>query len=98
VILSFADDATADLWNGINSARARRIPADIRTRVLDRLTALDVAAIVNDLRVPPSNRLEQLGGDLAGLWSIRVNKQWRITFRWDDGAAGPSEVWLRDYH
>jgi proteic killer suppression protein len=98
MILSFADDATADLWNGINSARVRRIPVDIRTRVLDRLTALDVAARIDDLRVPPSNRLEKLEGDLARLWSIRVNKQRRITFRWDDGAAGPSEVWLRDYH
>lgn len=98
MIASFADDGLEELWQGKKTARARRIPADIRQRVLDRMTAMEVAASINDLRVPPSNRLEQLQGDLAGHWSIRVNDQWRLVFKWQEGAAGPSEISLRDYH
>jgi proteic killer suppression protein len=64
--------------------------------VLDRLTALNAAARLDYLRGPSSNRLEQLKGDLAGFWSIRVNDQWRIIFRWSEGQA--SEVSLSDYH
>jgi proteic killer suppression protein len=57
---------------------------------------LNVAADVNDLRAPPSNHLEKLSGSLAGFWSIRVNDQWRIVFRWNDGSA--LNVRLTDYH
>ena len=56
---------------------------------------LDAAARVEDLRVPPGNRLERLKGDRQGFWSIRVNDQWRICFRWEDGAH---EVEIVDYH
>lgn len=98
MITSFGDKLTADIWNGVNSARARRFPADVKVRALDRLTALEAATSVNDLRVPPSNHLEQLQGDLAGFWSVRVNGQWRIIFKWETGSAGPSEVRLTDYH
>ena len=96
MIVGFGEKATEDLYNGITSARTRRIPSDIRQRALDRLTALNAAARLDDLRSPPSNRLEQLRGDLAGFWSIRVNDQWRIIFKWTDGQA--SEVSLTDYH
>lgn len=97
-IISFADPALEDFWHGVKSARARAIPADVQRRLLVRLTALDVAAALSDLAVPPSNNLEPLSGDLAGHWSIRVNKQWRLVFRWLDGAAGPSDVRFVDYH
>jgi toxin HigB-1 len=96
VIVGFGDKGTEDLYNGVLSARARRIDVNIRQRALDRLTALNVATRLDDLRVPPSNRLETLQGDLAGFWSIRVNDQWRIIFKWNDGQA--SEVRLTDYH
>ena len=96
MIVGFGEQATGDVYNGVNSARARRIPMNIRQRVVDRLTALNAAARLDDLRVPSSNRLEQLKGDLVGFWSIRVNDQWRIIFRWNDGQA--SEVRLTDYH
>jgi proteic killer suppression protein len=96
VIVGFGDKGTEDLYNGVASARARRIDVNIRQRALDRLTALNVATRLDDLRVPPSNRLEVLQGDLAGFWSIRVNDQWRIIFKWNDGQA--SEVRLTDYH
>ena len=57
---------------------------------------LDAAEIVGELRVPPGNRLEKLAGDRAGQYSIRVNQQWRICFRWTD--AGPEDVEITDYH
>jgi toxin HigB-1 len=57
---------------------------------------LDAAEVLGDLRVPPGNRLEKLAGDRAGQYSIRVNQQWRICFRWSD--AGPQDVEITDYH
>jgi proteic killer suppression protein len=54
------------------------------------------ATKIHDLKIPPGNHLERLRGDLAGLWSIHINKQWRIVFRWENGIA--SEVTLTDYH
>lgn len=68
----------------------------IRKQVLRKLDMIDAAAQVGDLRAPPGNRLEALSGDRAGQYSIRVNDQWRICFRWDEGAAW--DVELVDYH
>lgn len=96
MIISFGDEATADLFHGNESARARRFPADVRPRAVRKLDMLNATADINDLRAPPSNRLEKLSGSLAGLWSIRVNDQWRIVFRWNDGSA--ADVRLTDYH
>jgi proteic killer suppression protein len=96
VIASFGDDASADLFHGNASARVRRFPADARSRALRKLDMLNATADINDLRATPSNRLEKLGGSLAGFWSIRVNDQWRVVFRWDGGSA--LDVRLTDYH
>lgn len=95
--MDFADRATADLYNGVDSKGARRIlPAALRQKALDKLTLLDAAASLDQLRVPPGNRLEQLRGDRAGQHSIRINDQYRICFRWT--AAGPIDVEVVDYH
>jgi len=95
--VDFADRATADLYNGVDSKGARRIlPAALRQKALDKLTLLDAAASLDQLRVPPGNRLEQLRGDRAGQHSIRINDQYRICFRWT--AAGPIDVEVVDYH
>jgi len=96
VIANFGDDATEDLFHGNKSAKARRFPTNLRPRAIRKLDLLNVAADVNDLRAPPSNHLEKLSGSLAGFWSIRVNDQWRIVFRWNDGSA--LDVRLTDYH
>ncbi|HKA89169.1 MAG TPA: type II toxin-antitoxin system RelE/ParE family toxin [Haliangiales bacterium] len=95
MIESFGDPATEDLFHGVNSARARRFPKTIVAAALRKLDMLNAAADLQDLRVPPGNRLEALAGDLAGKHSIRVNEQWRIVFRWANGAH---EVSLTDYH
>jgi toxin HigB-1 len=76
--------------------RSRRLPSDIQQVALRKLRMLNRAANLEDLRIPPANRLEKLSGARAGQWSIRVNDQWRICFRWQDGDA--FEVEIVDYH
>ena len=75
---------------------SRSLPKEIQKRALARLVALDQAFDLQDLRLPPSNRLEALRGDLAGFYSLRINDQWRIVFRWEGGTA--LEVGIADYH
>jgi len=96
VILSFRDAATEALFHGGPRSRTRHLtPAVVKT-ALRKLDMLNAAAQLEDLRVPPGNRLEALRGDLAGKHSIRINDQWRLVFRWTP--AGPAEVHLTDYH
>lgn len=94
-IHSFGDPATADLYHGRSTSRVRRFPQDMSAVALRKLDIINAAHRLDDLRSPPGNRLEALKGDLEGLHSIRVNKQWRIIFRWENGA---NEVFLTDYH
>ncbi len=95
--MDFADRATSDLYHGVNSKRARALlPANLVQRALDKLTLLDAAVSLEQLRVPPGNRLETLRGDRAGLHSIRINDQYRLCFRWTE--AGATDVSIVDYH
>ena len=96
MIASFGDQATADLYHGARTRRARAFPNDIVASVLRKLDMLNAAQVLLDLRSPPGNRLEALRGKWRGLHSIRVNEQWRIIFRWVEGAA--HDVRLLDYH
>ena len=93
MIKSFADRDTERLFG---RERVRRFPATLHRVILRKLVAVDAAERLDDLRVPPGNRLEKLHGDRAGQYSIRVNDQWRVCFRWADGDA--YEVELVDYH
>ena len=86
----------ADPFHGRSAARVRRLPQDTLRPALDKLDMLNAAHDLRDLRSPPGNRGEALRGDLRGSYSIRVNDQWRIVFRWSEGAA--QEVRLADYH
>jgi toxin HigB-1 len=95
MIASFADDATADFFHGIDSARTRRW-STIGKLAHRKLDMMNAAARLDDLRIPPGNRLEALKGDLAGYHSIRINDQWRVVFKWQDGA--PHGVKIDDYH
>jgi toxin HigB-1 len=96
MIQSFADKATADIFQERNTKDARLIPKDLWRVVQRKLKMLDVAVRVDDLRSPPSNRLKPLTGQMSGRYSIRVNEQYRVTFRWEDGHA--FEVAVDDYH
>jgi proteic killer suppression protein len=92
MILSFSDKDTEELFRTESNRRFSQI-ARVATR---KLTALDAADRVEDMAVPPGNRLEPLRGKGAGWHSIRINDQWRIVFLWN--ANGPSEVGIVDYH
>jgi proteic killer suppression protein len=94
-IRSFGNPATADLYHGRNTSHARRFPKSILPHALRKLDVLNAVYKLDDLRSPPGNHLEALKGNLEGYHSIRINDQWRITFRWNDGAE---EVSLVDYH
>lgn len=93
MIKSFADRDTERLFR---REPVRRYPAGLRRVMLRKLVAVDAAEALDDLRVPPGNRLEKLKGDRAGQHSIRVNDQWRICFRWKDADAHDFEI--VDYH
>lgn len=97
MIQSFKDSATENIFNGINTKAARKkCPQslwNVATRKLDQLDSVERLA---DLQIPPGNRLEALKGDRLGQYSIRINDQYRICFRWTE--IGPSEVEIVDYH
>lgn len=93
MIVSFADKETEKIWQGIQS---RKFPPDIQERALRKLRQLEASANLDDLRLPPGNRLEALFGDRIGQYSIRITKQWRLCFIWQDGNAYQAEI--VDYH
>jgi len=93
MITSFKCKETEKVWQG---QAVRRLPRDIQDRALSKLRQLDAALTMDDLRNPPSNRLEALKGDRKGQWSIRINAQWRVCFSWQSGEA--FEVEIVDYH
>jgi toxin HigB-1 len=96
MIRSFADDATRDIWNGVNSKAARRLPRALWPVIRRKLDQLDAVRQLEDLRVPPGNRLHALTGNLAGYHAIRVNDQYRILFRFEGNDA--RDVRCTDYH
>lgn len=96
MIASFGDAATEDLFHGRATARTRSFPGDLVRPAVRKLDLIHGAHVLEDLRAPPGNRLEALKGDRKGKYSIRINGQWRIVFRWADGNA--HEVTIVDYH
>lgn len=93
MIRHFADAAAEALFR---RERPKRLPHDLHRRALRKLVMLDSAENLQDLGVPPGNRLEKLSGDRQGQYSIRINDQWRICFTWRDGDAYAVEI--TDYH
>ena len=93
MIQSFGDKETERIWNGEIS---RRLPIQVQTVARRKLRMLDAAQRLDDLRIPPANRLEALNGNRAGQHSIRINDQWRICFVWRGEQC--TEVEIVDYH
>ena len=93
MIRNFIDKEAEKIWHGVPS---KRLPTDIQNVARRKLRMLNNAMSVNDLRVPPANRLEALKGSLKGRYSIRINDQWRICFRWSETDA--HDVEIMDYH
>lgn len=93
MIIDFADAETARLFE---TGKSRRLPPEIIHRAIMRLTQLQAATSIDDMRLPPSNHLEALSHDRAGQWSVRINQQWRLCFKFSHGEA--SAVEIVDYH
>ena len=95
MIISFRGRLAEDLFSDRHTKATRRFPPDLREVARRKLQYLNAAAELRDLRSPPGNRLEALKGELRGMHSIRINDQWRVTFRWGRGAHA---VQVIDYH
>jgi toxin HigB-1 len=93
MIRSFADPEAERIWNG---QRSRKLPPDIQDSARRKLRQLDAAERLDEMAAPRGNRLEQLKDTDPPRYSIRINRQWRICFHWDDGAA--DDVGIEDYH
>jgi proteic killer suppression protein len=93
MIRSFADPETERIWKG---ERSRKLPPDVQPTTRRKLFQLDASARPGDMRVPRGNRFEELKGARKGTYSVRINDQWRMTFRWVDGDA--HDVRIEDYH
>ncbi|MBM4457272.1 MAG: type II toxin-antitoxin system RelE/ParE family toxin [Chloroflexi bacterium] len=93
MIKSFGNEETRLIYR---LRRSRKLPSGIQQVALRKLRMINNATSLNDLRVPPANRLEKLIGDRAGQYSVRINDQWRVCFRWEDSDA--YEVEIADYH
>ena len=93
MIKSFCDAEAAKIFR---REASRKLPPDIQQRGFQKLNALAAAIRLEDLRLPPSNRLEPLKGNREGKWSIRINDQWRLCFRWE--VEGALDVEIVDYH
>ena len=96
MIVSFGDKTTEDVFHGHDTKSARRIANVLWTRIQSKLDLLNASATLEDLRVPPSNRLEKLHGDWVGFYSVRINDQYRVVFRFINGNA--FDVRCADYH
>ncbi len=95
MIVSFRDDWLRDFF--VEDVRSRKIPSDLESRLFRKIQMIDDATTDQDLRVPPSNRFEKLRGNLEGFHSIRVNKQWRLIFRWDGRRGQASDLYVDDH-
>lgn len=93
MIVSFGNTDTEKIWQGV---RVKKIPNDIQQTGRRKLRMINNSINLNDLRIPPANRLEKLSGKFKAFYSIRINDQWRIIFKWDSGNA--FEVEILDYH
>jgi proteic killer suppression protein len=96
MIKSFGDKVTQDIYDGTVSRHSRKLSPPLRAKAQRLLDQINATPSFTFLRVPPGNRLEKLSGKLIGLWSLRINAQWRIVFRWDGDNA--HDVRIIDYH
>jgi Plasmid maintenance system killer protein len=96
LIQSFGDELTEKIFNGLRDKEVSKFPQDVLSSARRKLDMIEFATVLQDLAMPPGNRLEKLKGDLEGSYSIRISDQWRIVFQWqDDGAHA---VRIMDYH
>jgi toxin HigB-1 len=95
MIVSFRDDWLRDFF--VEDIRSKKVPASLEDRLFRKIQMIDDATTDQDLRVPPSNHFEKLRGNLEGFHSIRINRQWRLIFRWDGSRGEAMDVYLDDH-
>lgn len=96
MIANIKGKTTQDIFDGTKSKAARKIPKELHQRAEDLLDAINAISKIDDLKSPPSNRLHKLKGDRKEFWSVSINDQWRIIFKWDGSNA--IDVEIIDYH
>jgi len=96
MIKNFGDRTAQDIYDGINSRYSRKFPRQLHDKTQRLLDQINASPSLETLRVPPGNKLEKLSGDKKGFWSLRINEQWRIIFRWVDNDF--YDVKILDYH
>lgn len=96
MIRNFKSKVAQDVFDGVNSSSSRKIPSMLHDKARRLFDQLNAATKIDTLRVPPGNNLEKLKGNLSDYWSIRINKQWRVIFRWNNGDA--FDIDIVDYH
>ena len=96
MIRNFAGKTARDIYDGENSRHARKVPKELHAKAWRLLDQLNVVVSVETLKSPPGNRLEKLHGAFEEFWSLRINDQWRVVFKWQDGDA--LDVDIVDYH
>lgn len=96
MIKNFADKVAKDVYDGISSRYSRKLPQGLHQKARRLLDQINAAPSLEFLRIPPGNRLEKLSGDMEGYWSLRINDQWRIVFRWSGNDT--LDIKIKDYH
>jgi proteic killer suppression protein len=96
MINNFKDKLTEDIFNGISTRFSRKLPRTLHQKAQRKLDQINAATEVETLRVPPSNKLSKLDGQLSDFWRIKIDKQWAVIFKWKDGYA--HDVSITDYH
>jgi proteic killer suppression protein len=96
MIRNFKSKTAQDIFDGILSRSARKVPADLHNKIRRLFDQINASTKMETMRVPPGNNLEKLKGNLKNYWSVRVNKQWRVIFKWENGDA--VDVDVLDYH
>ena len=96
MIVSFASKMVADIFNGVNSRHARKLPVSLHSKAHRLLDQINATTRIDTLRVPPSNKLSKLTGNYKGFWRLKIDKQWAIIFIWNNGNA--ENVDIVDYH
>jgi len=98
MITSFSDKISHDIYDGINSKKTRKIPIQLHDKARRLMDQLNSSKNLDDMKIPPGNNLEPLIGKLSGFWSVRINKQWRLIFKWDELKSNAYKIYIDDYH
>lgn len=96
MIINFQDKLTEDIFNGVNSRYSRKLPSALHKKAYRKLDMIHATTVIDTLKIPPSNKLSKLTGNLSDFWRIKIDKQWAVIFRWENGNA--YDVCILDYH